>query len=56
VVYAGLGDKDQAFAGLDKALQDHRGQLARTWWEPPFESLRRDPRYTSVLQRMGLKS
>ena len=54
-VYAGLGEKDQAFAWLEKSFQDRSGQLGRTWWEPPFESLRSDARFTDLLRRMGLK-
>ena len=54
-VYAGLGEKDQAFAWLEKGFQDRSGQLARTRWEPPCESLRSDPRYADLLRRMGLK-
>jgi TolB-like protein/Tfp pilus assembly protein PilF len=54
-VYAGLGEKDQAFAWLEKDFQAHNGQLARIRWEPPFESLRSDPRFTDLLRRMGLK-
>jgi eukaryotic-like serine/threonine-protein kinase len=54
-VYAGLGDKDQAFAWLEKGFQDRSGQLGRTRWEPPYDSLHSDPRYTDLLKRMGLK-
>lgn len=54
-VYAGLGEKDLAFDWLEKGLQDRSGQLARTRWEPFFESLRSDQRFTSLLVRMGLK-
>jgi serine/threonine protein kinase/tetratricopeptide (TPR) repeat protein len=54
-VYAGLGEKDQAFAWLEKGFQDRSGQLARIRWEPPFDSLRSDPRYADLLKRMGLK-
>jgi TolB-like protein/Flp pilus assembly protein TadD len=54
-VYVGLGDKDQAFAWLEKDFQAHNGQLARIRWEPPFESLRSDPRFAGLLRRMGLK-
>ena len=53
-VYAGLGEKDQAFAWLEKDFQARSGQLARTRWETPFESLRSDPRYADLLRRMGL--
>ena len=54
-VYAGLGDKDQTFAWLEKDFQARSGLLARIRYEPPFESLRSDPRYADLLRRMGLK-
>jgi serine/threonine-protein kinase len=54
-VYAGLGDKDQAFAWLEKDFQARSGLLARTRWQLPFESLRSDPRFADLLRRMGLK-
>lgn len=54
-VYAGLQEKDQAFAWLEKDFQARSGPLAWIRWTPPFESLRSDPRYTDLLQRMGLK-
>jgi tetratricopeptide (TPR) repeat protein len=52
-VYAGLGDKDNAFEWLEKDFQA-RGSLASIRWEIPFESLRDDPRYKDLLKRMGL--
>ncbi len=54
-IYSGLGDKDQAFAWLEKDFEARSGQLARIRWEPPFESLRSDPRFADLLRRMGLK-
>jgi TolB-like protein/Tfp pilus assembly protein PilF/class 3 adenylate cyclase len=54
-VYAGLGDKDQAFAWLEKDFQARSGLLAWIRWTPPFESLRDDPRHADLLRRMGLK-
>lgn len=53
-VYAGLGDKDQAFAWLEKGFKDRSGQLGRTRWEGEFEPLRNDPRFAVLLRRMGL--
>jgi serine/threonine protein kinase/Tfp pilus assembly protein PilF len=53
-VYAGLGDKDQAFAWLNKDFQQHSGQLPTLTWRPLFESLRSDPRYTELVRSMGL--
>jgi serine/threonine protein kinase/tetratricopeptide (TPR) repeat protein len=54
-VYAGLGEKDQAFAWLEKDFQARSGQLTTIRWYPPFESLRSDTRYADLLHRMGLK-
>ena len=54
-VYAGLGDKDQAFAWIEKDFQAHSGLLARTRWQLPFESLRSDARYADLRRRMGLQ-
>ena len=55
-VYAGLGDKDRAFEWLEKDYQAHSGLLPRLQWEIAYEPLRGDPRYASLLQRMGLKT
>jgi tetratricopeptide (TPR) repeat protein len=54
-IYAGLGDKDQAFAWLEKDFETSSGQLARVRWELPFESLYSDLRFADLLRRMGLK-
>jgi len=53
-VYAGLGDKDQAFAWLEKDFQTRTGLLTRVRWESPFEPLRSDPRFADLLGRIGL--
>ena len=54
-VYAGLGDKDQAFAWLEKDFQTRSGLLGWIRWTPAFESLRSDPRFTDLLRRMGFQ-
>ena len=54
-VYAGLEEKDQAFAWLEKDFQTRSGLLAWTRWTPAFESLRSDPRSADLLRRMGLQ-
>ncbi|HJZ82240.1 MAG TPA: hypothetical protein VKD91_17905 [Pyrinomonadaceae bacterium] len=53
-VYAGLGDKDQAFAWLEKDFQAHSGLLMRVGWYAPYESLRGDPRLADLQRRMRL--
>jgi hypothetical protein len=56
-VYAGLGDLDQAFAWLDRALDD--GSMVLNPWygevvEPAFRELREDRRFQRVRERLGL--
>jgi Flp pilus assembly protein TadD len=53
-VYAGLGEKDRAFAWLEKDFQSRSGYLSGIGWAPQFDTLRSDPRYADLLQRMGL--
>ncbi len=54
VVYAGLGDKDKAFAWLDKAFQDRSFFLIWLKVEPLFDSLHDDARFADLLRRIGL--
>jgi eukaryotic-like serine/threonine-protein kinase len=53
-VYTALGEKDQAFAWLEKAFEERFGVLASLKADPVFDSLRSDPRYAALLRRMGL--
>jgi serine/threonine protein kinase/tetratricopeptide (TPR) repeat protein len=54
-VYAGLGDKDRAFAWLEKGFQDKSGLLHFVITDTPFDPLRGDPRFADLLRRMGLR-
>ena len=51
----GLGDKDQAFAWLQKAREDHFIIFASIKVDPVFDSLRSDPRFTELLRSIGLE-
>lgn len=53
-IYAGLDDKDQAFACLDRALDERDGILVFLKVEPGFDRLRSDERFESLLKRVGL--
>jgi serine/threonine protein kinase/tetratricopeptide (TPR) repeat protein len=54
-IYAGLGDKDQAFAWLDRAYADRSGFLAFYFkTDAHMDSLRSDPRFAELLRRVGL--
>jgi Flp pilus assembly protein TadD len=55
IIYAGLGEKDQAFALLDQAYKD------RSYYLPTYlatdariDSLRSDPRFAELRKRVGL--
>jgi TolB-like protein/Tfp pilus assembly protein PilF len=54
-VHGALGDKDQAFAWLEKDFQARSGELGDLAWRPYFDPLRDDPRYSDLLRRMNLK-
>jgi tetratricopeptide (TPR) repeat protein len=53
-VYAALGDKDQAFAELDRAFDEHDWHLQRIKADPFMDPLRDDQRFKALLKRMGL--
>jgi tetratricopeptide (TPR) repeat protein len=54
LIYAGLGEKDQAFAWLEKAYEEHSFKMAWLKVEPRWDSLRSDPRFADLLRRIGL--
>jgi TolB-like protein/Tfp pilus assembly protein PilF len=49
-----LGDNDQAFQWLEKALNERPDWIPFLKVEPTLDPLRADPRFTALLQRMGL--
>ena len=55
-VYAGLGDKDQAFAWLEKGFQARNATLVFLEFDLTYDPLRSDPRYADLLRRMGLRT
>src|ERR1022692_3823938 len=54
-VYAALGDKDQAFAQLEKAWEQRSFFLDFLKVDPELDGLRSDPRFQNLLGRMNLK-
>jgi TolB-like protein/DNA-binding winged helix-turn-helix (wHTH) protein/Tfp pilus assembly protein PilF len=54
LAYVGLGDKDNAFRWLDKTLEERAGPFNELNADPMFDPLRADPRFPSLLRRMGL--
>jgi tetratricopeptide (TPR) repeat protein len=54
LVYVGLGDKDQAFAWLEKAYQERHPYLILIKVEPVFDVLHSDQRFAALVRRIGL--
>jgi TolB-like protein/Tfp pilus assembly protein PilF/predicted Ser/Thr protein kinase len=54
VVQVGLGEKDQAFAWLDKAYDERFNRLAYLRREAVWDALRPDPRFKELVRRIGL--
>jgi eukaryotic-like serine/threonine-protein kinase len=52
-VYVGLGEKDQAFALLEKGYAERDPYLTYLKVEPALDPLRSDPRFQQLLQRVG---
>jgi hypothetical protein len=53
-MYARLGQKEQAFACLEKAYEDRRPFIYLKI-DPNLDNLRSDPRFTRLLRRIGLE-
>jgi serine/threonine protein kinase/tetratricopeptide (TPR) repeat protein len=48
--YTRLGDKEQAFAWLHKAVQERNGFVFRVKIDPIYDKLRADPRFSDLLR------
>jgi hypothetical protein len=53
-IYARAGEKDQAFAWLEKGYKEKSGRIQYLKTNHLVDSLRSDPRYADLLKRMGL--
>jgi eukaryotic-like serine/threonine-protein kinase len=53
-IYAGLGDKDEAFRLLEEAYEEHSSSMPYLAVDPFWYGMRSDPRYADLLRRMGL--
>lgn len=54
-IHMGLGQRDEAFAWLEKTYQERHGILVYLKVECAFDDIRDDPRYFDLLQRMNLE-
>jgi len=53
--YASLGNKDRAFAWLDKAVEQRNWMIIYLKRDNVWDPLRNDPRFTALLKRVGLQ-
>jgi TolB-like protein/Flp pilus assembly protein TadD len=53
-IYAALGDKDNAFAELEKAFAERDWSLHRLKVDPFMDPIRNDPRFKEMLKRLNL--
>jgi TolB-like protein/Tfp pilus assembly protein PilF len=56
MLYAGLGDPEQALNWLEKACEERADGLTWINVEPMFDGLRDHPRFQALVKRMGLVS
>lgn len=52
--WAALGNRDRAFAWLDRALEERHGLIVFAAVDPAFECVRDDRRFAALLRRIGL--
>ncbi|MGD8867605.1 MAG: protein kinase [Gemmatimonadales bacterium] len=53
--YAALGALDKAFARLDEAFEARSAGLVYLHLDPGYEPLRSDPRFTALVDKLGLR-
>jgi len=53
-IYARLDEKDQAFAWLARAREERDEQIVMIKVDPKMDGLRSDPRFSDLLQSIGL--
>jgi serine/threonine-protein kinase len=50
-----LGDRDEAFRQLDRALEQRSAGMIYLHLDPLYDSIRNDPRFTSLVETIGLQ-
>ncbi|HET9531085.1 MAG TPA: tetratricopeptide repeat protein, partial [Blastocatellia bacterium] len=54
MIYAGLGEKEQAFEWLERVYQERSYYVSWLKVDPVFDPLRSEPRFQDLLRRLGL--
>ena len=53
LLYTGVGDRDNAFAWLDRAVEERSGYLMEIHVDPMFDPLHPDARFQVLMRRLG---
>ncbi|HJQ22818.1 MAG TPA: FlgO family outer membrane protein [Blastocatellia bacterium] len=53
-LYASLGETEQALSWLERAVEQHEGEVIWLKARRDYDSLRRDPRFANLLKRINL--
>ena len=56
IVYAGLGDNDQAITWLRKAIGERSMFVVHMTWDARLDGLRADPRFQALVNQLGAPS
>lgn len=54
VIYAGLGEREQALSWLQRAHEEHAAYFPAINVDPVFDGLRSDAGFQNLLRRIGL--
>ena len=54
LIYSGLGNKEETFKWLEQAFRGRADYLVYLKVDPRFDWLHRDPRFASLIDRIGL--
>jgi len=55
-IYAGLGDREQTFAWLEKSYEDREEWMIWMKYDHRFGEMRNDPRFQELMRRVGVPS
>jgi hypothetical protein len=50
-VYAGLGERDEAFRWLRRAADERSTFIVHLGWDSRFNKIRSDPRYRALIEQ-----
>jgi TolB-like protein/Flp pilus assembly protein TadD len=53
-LYLSIGEEDQAFAWFNEAIENHEQAMLYLKFDPTLNPIRKDPRFSELLKKMGL--